>query len=183
MRAFAFLILMAQPVLANGCHDLWFTRNLVMDRAGYCFGSVLGQAQFDNSDCIGKQVSLAPFWSNFVAQIQTIERTHACRVNTAQPQLDLPDAYLRRQLVHLPIADEFESACLGWVDAPRALFAGHDSATQITGYIQAGDRVGFGHIPVGNWTYVTTHFEDWTLRAAGWIELPLSESSCTQWAG
>ena len=33
------------------CDDLWLTRNLIFDRAGYCFGSVLGKSVFDNEGC------------------------------------------------------------------------------------------------------------------------------------
>ena len=60
MRALTLLLfLIASPAAASDvCHDLWFTRNLIMDRAGYCFGSMLGKATFDNSDCTGKNVSL-----------------------------------------------------------------------------------------------------------------------------
>jgi len=37
--------LLAAPVQAlDYCDELWFTRNLAFDRAGYCFGSPLGKA-------------------------------------------------------------------------------------------------------------------------------------------
>ena len=46
MKRLALLCaLLASPAAASDvCDDLWFTRNLIMDRAGYCFGSVLGRA-------------------------------------------------------------------------------------------------------------------------------------------
>ncbi|MCK5500992.1 MAG: YARHG domain-containing protein, partial [Tritonibacter mobilis] len=50
----------ATPAVAGDyCADLWFTRNAIIDRAGYCFGSTLGQRLFDNGDCIAKSVSLS----------------------------------------------------------------------------------------------------------------------------
>ena len=48
-RAAICAFVVAGPAAADErCHDLWFARNAIMDRAGYCFGSVLGQAVFDN---------------------------------------------------------------------------------------------------------------------------------------
>ena len=44
------LLLIPAPVRAlEICDDLWFTRNLLFSRAGYCFGSVLGQTVFGDT--------------------------------------------------------------------------------------------------------------------------------------
>ena len=68
------LSLLASPALAsNACHDLWFTRNAVIDRAGYCFGSPLGRAVFNNAGCTGKSVSLPPQAQRMVAQVKEME--------------------------------------------------------------------------------------------------------------
>lgn len=70
----AALSLFAAPVLASDtCHDLWFTRNAIIDRAGYCFGSPLGQAIFDNTGCIGKSVNLPPQDARTVALIRELK--------------------------------------------------------------------------------------------------------------
>lgn len=176
-------LISGSSALADSCHDLWFTRNLVMDRAGYCFGSVLGQAQFDNSDCIGKSVSLAPFWSDFVAQIQRYERDFACRVNTRQPGLALNDSWIRRRLTQLPIADAFESACLGWLGPQTPLYAGYDGVSPVVGTISPGNYVGFGHLPVGQWTYVTASGPDYMPLSGGWLFGPVPQHFCADWAG
>lgn len=168
--------------LAN-CDDLWFTRNLVMDRAGYCFGSILGQAQFDNGDCIGKSVSLLPYWSEFVAQVQGLERYHGCRVNTGQPSLAVNDIWIRRLLTQLPIADEFESACLGWLGPPTPLYAGYDGVSPAIGTINPGNYVGFSHLPVGQWSYVTASGPDFLPTSGGWLFGSVPQHLCADWAG
>ena len=183
MRWIFALCLLAAPAAADVCDDLWFTRNLIMDRAGFCFGSALGQAQFDNRDCIGKNVSIDQQTQNFVAQIQSFERRLECRVNTGQPVLDLKDAHIRRTLDNLPLADEFQSACLGWKGAPTPLYAGLGTQSRIIGYIMPGDRVGFGHIPAGDWSYVTASGPDWQPHAGGWLFCAVGFEACTDWAG
>jgi hypothetical protein len=176
-------LLAAAPAWANGCHDLWFTRNLVMDRAGYCFGSVLGQAQFDNRDCIGKTVSLTPQWQSFVTYIQGLERQYGCRVDTSQPVLDLWDAPIRRRLQHLPIADEFESACLGWLGPPTPLYSGYDGQSPVVGTITPGSIVGMGHVPVGDWSYVTVSNPNTGPFSGGWYFGVIPVSACADFAG
>ena len=156
-----------------------------MDRAGYCFGSVLGQAQFDNSDCVGKSVSLSGYWQNIVGQIQALERQHQCRVNTTQPVLELGDHWIRRQLVHLPLRDDFESACIGFIGAPVPLYAGADLSNAVIGTIDPGLIVSFAHYPLGNWSYVTTYREgEWEYPVSGgWTAFTFKEANCAQWAG
>ena len=177
------LLCLGTPAFADGCHDLWFTRNLVMDRAGFCFGTALGQAVFDNQDCIGKTVSLAPEWSQFVSTVQSLEQQFQCRVNTNQTELLLDDAWVRRQLVHLPIADELESACIGYNGAPRPVLSGQGLGYPVTGYISAGDNISYGHLPNGNWIYVTYSGPDWVVKGGGWMDSDVTFPECNQWAG
>ena len=87
-RLILALILLASPAAAaDVCDDLWFTRNLIMDRAGYCFGSALGQAVFDNGNCIGKSVSLSTQLQRQVAEIRELEKQIPCKVDTARTRL------------------------------------------------------------------------------------------------
>ena len=182
MYLFAFLCL-ATPAWSDACHDLWFTRNLVIDRAGYCFGSALGQAVFDNSDCVGTSVKLAPETSKFVATLQRLEKNYECRVNTKQTELLLDDAWVRLQLDHLPIADEFESACIGYRGAPRSVRSGHAEGYPVIGSINAGDTISFGHLPQSGWAYVTYSGPDWSVKGGGWINSNVTLAECNQWAG
>ncbi|MEL7126688.1 MAG: DUF4453 domain-containing protein [Pseudomonadota bacterium] len=184
MRVAVLLCLLASPAWADTCHDWWFTRNLVIDRAGYCFGSVLGQAQFDNADCIGQTVTLDPASAAAVEQIRQLEVDNQCRVNTAQPVLNLIDRDIRRQLQAQPIADIFESACLRYRAAPRPLYDAPDPSARVIGQIVPGDTVSYAHLPAGTWAYVTTHQGSFPgLRSGGWLGTPIQIPDCEDWAG
>lgn len=170
---------------SEGCDDVWFTRNLIFDRAGYCFGSNLGQAVFDNSDCIGTSVTIAPDQKRIVDEIRALEAQHGCQVDTSRAGLNLIDMAIRRQLRDLPIRDEFESGCLGWLGPVVPLRAGHDGAAAVIGRVEPGDYVSYSHIGTTGWSYVTTHTTNWgTLKSGGWMDQSgVSDASCAQWAG
>jgi len=185
MRAILILLAMAAtPAVADDyCHDLWFTRNAIMDRAGYCFGSVLGQRAFDNGDCIGKTVTLSDADAAKVARIQAQEARGSCRVDTSQTTLYLSDLAIRRRLIDLPVRDDLESACIGWLGERLPLRAGHRQNAQVVGQIQPGDTISYSHLPEGGWTYVTTSTGDWQIKSAGWLHFAAIEERCRQIAG
>ncbi|WP_339106781.1 DUF4453 domain-containing protein [Roseovarius rhodophyticola] len=180
------LAFVASSASANeACEDVWFTRNLIFDRAGYCFGSTLGQAVFDNSNCIGTSVSIPPDQKRIVDEIRALEAQHGCQVDTGRTGLRLIDAAIRRQLRDLPIRDEFESGCLGWLGPVVPLHAGHDNSSAVIGRVEPGDYILYSHLGRGGWSYVTTHTANWTsLKSGGWMrQTGVSDASCAQWAG
>lgn len=180
----AILIVMPLPALATEiCHDLWFTRNLIMDRAGYCFGSVLGKSIFDNSNCAGNSVSLSKAETSLVARFRGLEQELGCKVNTAQPLLSLEDMDVRRRLTDLPVRAEFESACIGWLGERVQLKAGHQPDATVVGEISRGDTIGYGHVSVGPWEYVIVKHRDWRFKSAGWTDQTLGLDACEQVAG
>ncbi len=187
MRYFLLsLLLLGAPAAAQqACDDVWFTRNLHFDRAGYCFGSALGQAVFDNSDCVGKDITLSPDAKRQVNEIKKLEAFHGCKVDTSRTTIDIADLALRRQLIDLPIRDEFESGCLGWLGTPLPLHAGIGAQNPVMGHIEPGDYVLFSFVPVGDWTYVTTHADNFSgLKTGGWaLVTAFPETACTAWAG
>lgn len=183
MRFLALMLLFAGPAMADKCHDLWFTRNLVMDRAGYCFGSNLGQAQFSNADCLGKSVTLAPHLQDFVARVRAEEQALACNVDTSQTTLNVSDKELRRGLDTLPVVDTTESACIGWSAAPSPLFAAISTDSRIVGYVQPGENLYFGHLAEGDWEFVIVSGPDWAPRLAGWRSGLIPAGHCADWAG
>lgn len=159
------------------CDDLWFTRNWVMHHAGYCFGSTLGQAQFDSSDCTGHQITLTPAQSAFVTDIQRREAALGCSVNTGRSTLDMPDMPVRNRLERQPvrhIGDNMEGwGCLGYAGPQIALHAAPNVVSTQVGRIDSGDWIGIGgHEAVDGWVYVTTHGPSWSsLRSGGWMQM------------
>lgn len=184
-RLLILLSFLATPVFAdNGCDDLWFTRNLIFDRAGYCFGSPLGQFVFNNGNCTGTTVTLDVDAKRFVDHIRGLETQYGCVVDTNRSQLDLNDIAIKTRLVDLPVRDQFASGCLGWVGEPVALYAGRNQSSGAIGRIDPGDFVSFAHNPVAGWAYVTTHGANWTtLKSGGWMVANLAENACRDWAG
>lgn len=167
---------LSAPLTASvACDDLWLTRNQVMDRAGYCFGSVLGQAMFDNSDCTGQQVQLSSYDMETVQQVRALEAQIGCRVDTSRTWLSLMDINFRHALTSYPVLDELPGMCRGWLGPQTPLYAGHQEPFRAIGQILPGDDVGYDHLSVGDWSYVTVHvpFGD-GMKSAGWLYAPQS---------
>src|SRR5690606_19358983 len=105
-----FLALLAQPAFAiETCDELWFTRNLIYDRAGYCFASELGRAVFDNTGCIPGEAKLSPDAVNTVAVIQQLEQDLDCKIDNTGRRLNVPNIQVRLQMIDIPVPDEYES--------------------------------------------------------------------------
>jgi hypothetical protein len=177
------LLCFAAPAgAASGCEDVWFTRNLIMDRAGFCFASPLGQALFDNSDCTGQQVQLDPGAQALLERIRALEARHQCRVDTTRSTLPIVDMAFRRALRDLPVAADGEWACIGWTGPVTQLYDGHTAPLRPIGQIQPGDYVGFGfETPHADWAYVTIHTQGWSsFKSAGWLYWPGDKPCATQ---
>ena len=175
--------MLASPAAAtDACDDLWFTRNLIFDRAGYCFGSTLGQSVFDNGDCTTGEPSLSPELKETVDRIRARETWFDCQVNTSATSLNLDAMELRKSLDTLPVIDEFESACLGWQGEPMSLFAGISPDARQIGSINPGDDVFFSHELQGDASFVTVS-QAGQFRALGWGVFPQDEELCGLWAG
>ncbi|MFT6459238.1 DUF4453 domain-containing protein [Pseudophaeobacter arcticus] len=187
MRRFCSLVLSglgavlpaASSASANDyCEDLWFTRNAIMDRAGYCFGSNLGKAVFDNSDCIGKTVEISPTDQRVVAHIQNAERDADCRIDTSNRQLSLRDLHRRKNLWDLPVRSEDALACMGWRSDQLPLRAGHSNSAPVTGKVNHGDIVGMNFVGDQGWEYLQVLTRDWEVVTAGWAKVEFSPDVC-----
>lgn len=71
----------ATPAMAQSCYDLWYARNEIYDRNGYCFGTQLDANTFDNSDCWTNNPRLSRAEQRRVDQIRREERRRKCKVN------------------------------------------------------------------------------------------------------
>ncbi|GHF59990.1 DUF4453 domain-containing protein [Seohaeicola zhoushanensis] len=185
MRLLALLLmLLPLPAFAiEGCEDVWFTRNLLMDRAGYCFTSPLGQAIFDNSDCTTQTVTLGEAAQSTIARIVSLEAEHGCRVDTNRTWLDMPDMAFRKVLTDLPIRMDGQWGCLGWTGPVTPLYYGYHEPLHPIGQLSPGDYVMFEHEAVGDWVYVVAQAPVWgAFRSAGWLYWP-GRTPCASEAG
>ncbi|MEM6478957.1 MAG: DUF4453 domain-containing protein [Pseudomonadota bacterium] len=183
-------MLLALPVWADDiCEDHWLTRNAIFDRAGHCFGSPLGQAIFDNSDCTAS-LSLSKRDESSIAEIRAFERELGCKVDTSKTALSLSDLSVRLRLAAFPIRDIFESGCIGYLGETVPLFAGLTGSSAQVGAITRGDFVLSSHLSRQGadgrmWSYYTI----WpngngtaAMKGAGWTPAPVF-STCRQVAG
>ena len=94
---------------------------------------------FDNEGCIGKTVSLTADEQATVARIKERVFENSCRVNTKQTTLDVKVLEPRLDLVHQPVQDLYESACLGWLGPVTSLCARRDGSAAVVGEVHRGD--------------------------------------------
>jgi hypothetical protein len=179
----SFLCLTATPALsADLCDDLWFTRNLVFDRAGYCFGSTLGQSVFSNAGCTTKSPNLSSAANDFVAQVKNAEQVWECRIDTGRTRLNVSDISLRAGFIDLPLATGFESACIGWKGQPFSLYEARFAGSRATGQVTAGSVFMMEFEGVSGWEFYRVVDNGVTI-SMGWSNVPVLENSCQQIAG
>ncbi|MEM6322770.1 MAG: DUF4453 domain-containing protein [Pseudomonadota bacterium] len=182
---FALLMLVPAPTLAlQYCEDLWYTRNLAFDRAGFCFGSNLGQAVFGNDGCVGTDVAPGGRDAPVVARIKELERIAGCAIDTSQARrLSIPDIAYRAFMTDLPVATDLESACVGYRGDVLPVRAGRLSDDPVLLEVPRGGMIFYAFEPVGDWEYVLVYRDD-VVIGAGWIDRLVSgESECEFFAG
>lgn len=181
------VVAFAPPVHAGAaCKDLWFTRNLVMDRAGHCFKSALGKALFDNKGCKAKSVKLSKKAQKLIAKIRAQEKTYGCKVDTSKTSLDLDDMAMRRKLIDMPIAVEEESGCIGWKEPETPLYVARNKTSDKVGKVIPGDNVLYNHWDSDSkkWSYIwAVDAKTGAFKSAGWLNTPSGEPKCEMYAG
>lgn len=178
---FLFVILTTPAFSGEPCDDLWFTRNLIIDRTGYCFGSPLGQSVFDNADCTTKSPQLGPDDAKKVALVKKREVFWECKIDISRKSLDLDMLQARMQLQDLPVVNENNfTACLEWQGPEIALKAAHNSSFGHIGKIMKGDELFFYYDDVGKWMFVSAYRSDHADRI-GWANMDMASlrSQCT----
>ena len=171
------------------CEDWWFARNLIFDRAGYCFASPLGVALFDNADCTTTTPELPAGLAAQVAQIRALEADYGCAVDTARRALgDLQAVTPYRTMWDIPVRDWGESGCIGYRGPEVALRLGAREDAPVIGRIQPGMSIGFGHLGRDGFDYVTVipmsggepRFKE---AVTGWARLGPPPLQCDSYAG
>ena len=184
-------LLAATPLLADiedPCSDLWFSRNAMLDNAGYCFATPLGKAIFDNSDCTTKEPVLSRAIKTQIAGIIKLEQGDAggfydaCNIDTSKRKLDLDAIPLRKQLDFQPATDGGTGICFGYLGTGIPLYSAPWKGARQVGVIRAGDNMTFSHLDWKGWSFsLIGQHADWS--AVGWYRADLDENSCDTFAG
>ncbi|QYK39880.1 MAG: DUF4453 domain-containing protein [Paracoccaceae bacterium] len=189
MRRAILTVLLALPVPAGAdtfCEDLWIARNTIFHRAGYCFGSALGQGLFGNAGCIGTSPQLASADAEAVDQIRLMENDAGCRVATTSA----PTARMRTEAARLsrlrdiPAADHNGWACLGYTGPGLTLRSGASADSPVTGQATAGQFLFSEYLLRDGWKFVvaTTGHGRPTV-AEGWTRDTTAPGECLEEAG
>jgi hypothetical protein len=184
----AALALLPVPAFADviHCELPWFARNLIFDRAGYCFGSTLGRATFDNADCTRTEVTLSERDRAAVDHILDLEEALSCAIDSSAPRLEhLSHIEHLRNADMVPAPVEHESGCIGYRGPVLPLRAAPGDQARVIGELRPGDTVGFIFLNEGIWDCVLVNDPDdmSTLRDAGWAPFGLGHIECEMYAG
>ncbi|MCK4713839.1 MAG: DUF4453 domain-containing protein [Marinosulfonomonas sp.] len=186
--SFLALFTIASPVVAGDvCDNLWFTRNLLFDRAGYCFGSILGKAVFDNADCTTKEPGLDAQERDVLDAVKAREAELECKVDSRRTTLDVDMIMLRMAMLDLPLATGFESACFGWNGIEMPLHNARHSDSHVLGYLQVGDNIGYFYDPLTDdmgrdWNFIT-QYRNGQVVGVGWALIGDDLGKCDAYAG
>ena len=143
------------------CEELWFSRNAMLNDAGYCFATPLGRSLFDNSDCTTTAPAVSADVAEQISRIQALEldapyvSDGVCDVDTNRTSLsDVSEIELRYRLTFQPSTDGGASACIGYRGAPVTLRAAPNDAAEVLGQIPLGASVSASHLPWNDWNFV-----------------------------
>lgn len=166
------ITLLAPPAFAEeACDDLWYSRNFYFDKAGYCFGSALGKAVFDNANCKSKDVSFSDAIKLRISHIKQTEKMNECKVSSKKVRnLDIYNFDMRKKLADQPINHGYESSCFGYQgDAKVPLYSAMSEGSEIMGYVGTGDSVYSAHDEISKtkWWFATRTNEDGKI-VIGW---------------
>jgi hypothetical protein len=179
MRRLLLLLLALLPAPAAAqayCEELWFTRNLLFDRAGHCFSTALGQAVFDNADCRGKVV-LQGAEADTMRRLLGLERAAGCRVDTRRGWVEVAHIGLRRQMGDLPIPLRDSRGCT-WSGEVLPLRLARDAGAVVSAAARPGDRLTFSFEDAGGWRYAELRREGRVI-GAGWTEAGPVTAGCS----
>lgn len=176
------------PALADDifCELPWFARNLIFDRAGYCFSSPLGRATFDNADCTGTEITLSDRDRAAVDHILGLESDMGCAIDTSAPRLEhLAHFEHLRTADVIPAPVEHESGCIGYRGPVQPLRAAPNATARVIGELRPGDTVGFIFLNEEIWDYVLVSNDGGTTgtQRHGWAPVGLGYIDCDMYAG
>lgn len=183
----ALLALAAGPALGfDECDDLWFSRNLVYDQAGYCFGSALGQAVFDNAGCTPGAILPDAGGQALIRFVRAREAELGCKADTSRSTLDIDNLDLRLALEPPVVAhSEYASGCLGWTGAPIELLAGPRAEAAAIGGVEPSDDIVWEYEwleETPGWSFITV-YRGAAQVGLGWMAGEPDQAFCSGLAG
>ncbi len=168
----------AFPTLGNSrtsCESLWVERNQILNVAGQCFKTALGQAVFDNSDCTPGAPALPEPAADRISRIERAEQGRLCAVDTGQNRITVNGRYgpLRfgeggitlgrwqdalRRLDVFPRPARSRSCTVSGLSAGGflALRSGPDTRYPQIGELLNGERVTSTSACMGRWCFAGT---------------------------
>ncbi len=177
----------------------------MLDKAGYCFASPLGQAVFDNSDCQSNAVGIDALTQTAIDLIKAREEFFQCNVDTSRTALDLdPQDMARRRVLDIQPVEEtlwqFEHSCVGYVGDLAPIHSAPISTAPTIGTVQPGALLNFNR---GTWMEdargnaidadpIEPAFPEWIFaevlgsadqHVAGWIERPQGALKLAEFGG
>lgn len=161
-RAFLALLICLAPIAASAqnfgfCEAAWVTRNMIFDRTGYCFGSVLGQSLFDNSNCTTGTANAPPAYGQIISWVRGDEARIGCNLNTGQPAWPSIRAafnyYNQFWTVAVPVDGGF--GCWGYRGPAVTVHAGAATTTPVLGQLNPGLSYVDTHYGVNGWAFIT----------------------------
>lgn len=135
----------------NECDQLWFARNSMLNRVGYCFQSPLGQAIFDNSDCTTRDPRPRRVAQVMIKRIQDQEAKLQCDVDVARTALDDHFSYFVDQLIGVDVLpssprDEFDGGtCIGYLGDTIHVRTSPEHSAEVVGLITKGMNFNNAH--------------------------------------
>ncbi len=176
-------LLVSSPALAyDVCGAYWMDRNAIFDNAGYCFGSKLGKAMFDNKGCTTKSPKLTKAQQAEVAAIRKAEKKWQCKIDSSKSELPYSETGWHKLYDTIPERDDSESSCMGWKGPQLQLLAGTDRSSKVMATLKPGDQVNDYNLPKGDWSFVAIFRND-RFAGMGWAVVPDWSKNCTDIAG
>lgn len=192
-QALAFLscLLASVPMVAlanDPCSDLWLSRNAMLNDAGYCFSSNLGQTIFDNADCSTDEPVLLADVQQQIGAIATQEKLSQCVVDTSSRSINLDHIYLRLQLDFQPLDEGDEGGCLGYQGNPITVYSAPNPSSKILGTIQPNDSFAMRYPDWEGWSFsgeisIGTGIDPETRPFMGWYNVEIGLNSCKMHVG
>lgn len=166
----SLLSLPAQAQDLDICEALWLSRNAVLDDAGQCFPSPLGQAVFDNTGC-SSVAFLLPGATRAVDALTEYEANLECKIETGDTTVAAAmraELALYEELAVMPVENGEQTLCTAYRGEPFWTYGGTGSEMGSVELVQTGQTLRFSGVGIGDYRFARV-FDDGDEVARGWV--------------